>query len=137
MTFAIKPIRYEDLDQIYAHDDEQISKFTYKKRSWPQDMHGKNWAIDESMCTFLLWLPWTRDDTTNRYLFGTRDGVALLREERYCLFSFMYVSPVLVNRMNEVQSLIREAFKVAGEIFDGTTDENDPSAVPNAQFTSN
>lgn len=138
MAFVIKPLRHEDLDQIYpVGEEEQIGKIAYAKRDWPQDMHGHTWAIDEQTRTFLLQLPATREGLFWRYLFGFDGGVALLRKERYCLYSFMYVSPKLMTQIDEVKSLIREVFKMAGEFIDGTTDESDTAAVPNAQFTSN
>lgn len=136
MAFVIRPLRHEDLDRIYpAGEEEQIRKFTYAKRHWPQDMHRKHWAVDEATGAWLLLLPAGRDDHLWRYMFGLDDGVVILRNEGYCLYSFMYVSPPLAARTDEVKDLIREAFKVGGELLDGTTDVTSTSAVPNALFT--
>jgi hypothetical protein len=138
MAFVIKPLRHEDLDRIYpAGEEEQIKKFTYAKRHWPQDMHGHRWAIDEDTGAFLLRLPMSKDDVGMRYLFGCPTGRVLLRKEGYCLYSFLYVAPSLGTQMDDVKGQIRNAFRAAGEWIDGTTDEHDDRAVPNAQLTPN
>jgi hypothetical protein len=135
MVFAIKPIRHEDLDRIYPEgEDDLISKFIYAKREWPQDMHHARWIVDDQANVFLLWLPLTREDSGMRYLFGTPGGVALIRKERYCLYSFIYISQGLISRTEEVKAMIRDIFKMAGEFIDGKADVDDTFSVPNAQF---
>ena len=136
MDYEIKRVKHEDLDRIYPDgEDEAISKFTHAKRHWPQDMHHISWAINEQSGVFLMALPMMRVDVANRYIFGMPGGVALIRQEKYCLYSLLYVSPGLQRRVDEVKDRIREIFKMAGEAIDGTTDENSSFAVPNAQFT--
>ena len=61
-------------------------------------------------------------------------GVALIRQESYSTYSFLYVSPSFAARMDEVKERIREIFRMAGEAIDGTTDEKSSFSVPNAQF---
>lgn len=73
-----------------------------------------------------------RLDSANRYLLGMPGGVAILRKEAYCLFAVLCLSPGLRDRMDEVQSHVRDVFRSAGEFIDGTTDENDEFAVQNA-----
>jgi hypothetical protein len=135
MTYEIKRVKHEDLDRIYPEgEDDAISKFTHAKRHWPQDMHQMPWAVDEQLGVFLLKLPIMRDDTSRRYLFGMSGGVALIRQESYSTYSFLYVSPSLTSRIEEVKSRIREILRMAGEAIDGTTDEKSSFSVPNAKF---
>ena len=135
MSYVIKNLKHEDLDRIYPPaEDEAISMFTHAKRQWPQDMHGLPWAIDEGTDTFLVLLPRLRIDVARRYLFGMPGGVVLIRFEKYCLYSFLYVSPGLQGQLDEVKRRIRDIFKMAGTNIDGTTHENSTFAVPNAQF---
>ncbi len=135
MAYVIKNLKPEDLDQIYPPaEDEAISMFTYAKRQWPQDMHGLPWAIDEGTGTFLLRLPRLRIDVARRYMFGMPGGVAMIRFEKYCLYSFLYISPSLQSHLGDVTVRIRDTFKMAGEEIDGTSDKNSTFAVPNAQF---
>jgi len=135
MSYEIKPLKYEDLDRIYPEaEKDAIGRITVEKRHWPQDMYRAPWAIDEQTGVFLAWIPSVRLDAACRYLFGMPGGVAILRMEAYCLFAVLYLSPGLRNRMNEVQANVRDVFRSAGEFIDGTVDENDPFAVPNAQL---
>lgn len=135
MTYVIKPVRHEDLDQLYPVGEEKaIGLHTLHKNAWPQDMHNHKWARDDQTGIFLMGLPMERLDANFRYLFGMPGGVALIRQEGHCLYSFLYVSPGLSGRMEEVKAHIREIFKLVGWFIDGTTDESDVFAVPNAQF---
>ena len=137
MTYEIKKLKYEDLDRIYPEaEKEAIGRITTEKRFWPRDMYGGSWAIDEQTGVFLAYIPSVRLDAANRYVFGMPGGVALLRKEAYCLFSALYLSPGLSDRMAEVQANVRDIFRAAGELIDGRTDENDEFAVPNAQIKS-
>ncbi len=135
MPYEIKPLRYEDLDRIYPEaEKDAIGRTTVEKRNWPQDMFRAPWAVDERSGVFLAWIPSVRLDPASRYLFGMPGGVAILRMEAYCLFSVLYLSPGLRHRVDEVQANVRDVFKAAGMLLDGTTDENDELAVPNAQL---
>jgi hypothetical protein len=135
MAFELKKLKYEDLDRIYPEaEKEAIGRITTEKRYWPKDMYQAPWAIDEKTGVFLAWIPGVRLDAAERYLFGMPGGVALLRMEAYCLFSILYLSPGLRDHMDEVQANVRDVFRAAGEFIDGTTDENDCFAVPNAQI---
>lgn len=135
MTYQIKPLKYEDLDRIYLEaEKDEIGRITVEKRHWPQDMFRAPWAVDEQTGVFLSWIPSVRLDAANRYLFGMPGGVAILRMEAYCLFAVLYLSPGLRDRMDEVRANVRDVFRAAGMFIDGTTDENDAFAVPNAQI---
>lgn len=135
MEFVIKPVKQEDLDRIYPEaEDAQIGKFTHRKREWPESMHHANWAVDERSGAFLLELPLSREDGSMKYLFGLDGGVAIIRNESYCLFSFLYVSDSLLDRMDHVKDLVREAFRVSGLMMDGKSADKGPDAVPFAQF---
>lgn len=136
MTYEIKRLTYADLDRIYPETEkEEIGRITVEKHHWPQDMFCAPWAIDEETGVFLAWIPSVRLDPANRYLIGMPGGVAILRTEGYCLYSILYLSPDLRNRMDEVRTNIRDVFSAAGEFIDGTTDAKDAFAVPNAQIT--
>nr|WP_316640418.1 hypothetical protein [uncultured Roseateles sp.] len=135
MSYEIKPLKYEDLDRVYPEEEKDaIGRITKDRQNWMQCMHGSNWAVDEQTGVFLTHLPGVRLDAAYRYLFGMPGGVALIRNEGYCLYSFLYVSPSLLDRMEEVKNRIREIFKMAGVEIDGVTDEESVFAVPNAQF---
>jgi hypothetical protein len=135
MSYEIKPLRYEDLDRIYPEaEKDAIGRITNEKRHWPQDMYGGAWAVDEQTGVFLAYIPCVRLDPARRYLFGIPGGVAILRMEAYCLFAVLYLSPGLRDRMDEVQTHVRDVFRAVGEFIDGTTDENDAFAVPNARI---
>lgn len=135
MTYEIKKLQYQDLDRIYPEAEKDgIGRFTTEKRHWPQDMYGGAWAVDEQTGVFLAYIPCERLDAARRYLFGMPGGVAILRMQAYCLFTVLYLSPSLRDRWDEVQANVRDVFKAAGEFIDGTTDENDAFAVPNAQI---
>lgn len=135
MTYEIKKLQYQDLDRIYPEaEKEALGRIIVEKRHWPQDMFRAPWAVDERSGVFLAWIPSERLDAANRYLFGMPGGVAILRMQAYCLFTVLYLSPSLRDRWDEVQANVRDVFKAAGEFIDGTTDENDAFAVPNAQI---
>lgn len=136
MAFVIKKIQQEDLDRLYPDSEaDKIKRFTYPKDKYPAVRGGWTWAIDDEQNVFLTQLPIkSRDDYIWKYLFGCDGGIAVIKKERYCLFSFLYLSPSLIHRIDEVKILIRDAFKSAGELIDGTTDENNDLAVPHAEF---
>ena len=132
MNYEIKPFKQEDLDRIYPEvESEAISRITEKKKNWMQYVQGSNWIVNG---VFLTHLPGVRLDAAYRYLFGMPGGVALIRNEGYCLYSFLYVSPGLLGRIEEVKEKIREIFKIAGVEINGVTDQESIFAVPNAQF---
>lgn len=134
MTYEIKRLQYQDLDRIYPEAEKQaIGRITTDRAHWMGAMQGSPWAIDEQSGVFLSHLPGVRLDAAYRYLFGMPGGVAILRMQAYCLFTILYLSPGLRDRMDEVQANVRDVFKAAGMLIDGTTDENDELAVPNAQ----
>lgn len=135
MTYEIKRIHHQDLDRIYPEAEKQaIGRVTTDKAHWMGVMQGSPWAIDEQSGVFLTHLPGVRLDAAYRYLFGMPGGVAILRMEAYCLFAVLYISPSLRHRIDEVQANVRDVFKAAGMLINGTTDENDEFAVPNAQL---
>lgn len=135
MNFVIKPVRHEDLERIYPEtEDVHIGRFTHRKRDWPENMHHANWAVDEGSGAFLLELPLSREDSGMKYLFGLDGGLAIIRNESYCLFSFLYISDSLSSRMDDVKDLIREAFRVSGLMMNGRSVDKGPDAVPCAQF---
>lgn len=135
MTYEIKRLQYQDLDRIYPElEMHAIGCITTDRAHWMDVMQGSPWAIDEQSGVFLSHLPGVRLDAAYRYLFGMPGGVAILRMEAYCLFAVLYLSPGLRNRMLEVQANVRDVFRAVGMLIDGTTDENDELAVPNAQL---
>jgi hypothetical protein len=135
MNFEIKPVRHEDLDRIYPEsEDAQIGKLTYRMRDWPQDMHRMRWAIDEGGGAFLLRLPLTKEDSSQKYLFRIDGGVVVLGNVGYCKFSYLYVSDRLMDRLDEVSKSIREAFRVSGMMIEKESAETGLDAVSYAEF---
>lgn len=140
MTFVIKPIQTEDIGRIYPGSEaEKIYGFTFAKdyKDYLRFVERREvWAVDDDRNAFLLMLPLTREDSSYRYLFGCGDGVAVLKMESYCLFSFLYISSSLLPRLEEAKTLIREAFAVGGYLIDQEMAKTAVFAVPDAQFTS-
>ncbi|MDB5801461.1 MAG: hypothetical protein JWL63_2400, partial [Rhodocyclales bacterium] len=53
MTFVIRRIEQGDLDRIYPDSEaDQISKFTYAKRTFPAVERGMNWAVNDKSNAF-------------------------------------------------------------------------------------
>jgi hypothetical protein len=135
MTYEIRQVKYEDLDRIYPQEeDSSIGRVTYAKREWPQDMHHLSWAVDDANGIFLLSLPMVRLDAAKRYMFGMPGGIAVVRNEGYCLFRFLYVSPGLMGRIDDVKTHIREIFKISGLLIGDSINTDSMFAVPDAQF---
>lgn len=65
-----------------------------------------------------------------RYLFAFRQGAMRLLKRGYCRFSVEYASTPMDGLEGEIETLIKDAFRVGGELIDGTTDPNDEMAVP-------
>ena len=135
MNFEIKSLRHEDLDRIYPEsEDTQIGKLTYRMRDWPRDMHRMRWAVDERAGAFLLRLPLTKEDSSQKYLFGIDGGVVVLGNVGYCKFSYLYVSDRLTGRLDEVSKSIREAFRASGLMIEKESADAGLDAVPYAEF---
>lgn len=134
MAFVLQPMRHADLDRIYPDHmaQEAYQAAQHMKETWPQDMHGKNWALDLERNAFLLQLPLDRERGYMNYLFGMPEGYVRLQKTTYSQFKVQYVSPALLPQANEVKEMIAEAFRISGEWMSGATDPNDDMAVPNA-----
>jgi hypothetical protein len=92
MTYEIKKLKYEDLNRIYPEaEKEAIGRITVDRDHWMEAMQDSPWIVDEQAGVFLSFLPGVRLDAAWRYLFGMPGGVALIRAEGYCLYSFLYV----------------------------------------------
>lgn len=138
MGFVVKNLTEQDFDFIYSLlEKENIAGLTRGRWEWTAPEIGRErWAVDRDSGAFLWGFPLHRDSAHFRYLFGMEGGAVIIKSEGYCLFSVEYVSENLKNRSADFMKLTRDAFKVSGKFIDGTSDEKDISAVPDARFTS-
>ena len=136
MPFVIKPIQPEDLDTIYPDSEaENIARFTHPKKFYRPFELGERWAVDKERGAFLTTLlQASRDNEMWRYIFGYKNAIALIKMEGNGEFSYMYVSPLLIQIRIEVEAVIREAFQISGLLIDEESVRDNLLCVPNAQF---
>jgi len=136
MAFVIKPVARDVFDSFWTPDvKRRIRKFVRSGDDPPQALEHQTWAIDEGVKACLLPVCLAgRPDSAWSYAFVMNGEFAVVRQESYCVYSFVGISPGLKDRLDGVKRLIAEALRVGGEFLDGTTGADDLFAVPDAQF---
>lgn len=136
MPYEFRVLQFGDIDFVYsAAETNELGHLMYRKHGWPKDMHHTRWAVDRERRRFLVLLPWTRDDSTMRYLFGQDGAPVIISNVAYGQFAILHLSPALKHRVDEVMQSMREALREGGLWLDGNLIGNELFAVPDAQFT--
>lgn len=137
MAFVIKPIARDVFDSFWTPDVKRdIRKFAQSRHDASRELHHQTWAIDEGVKACLLPVSLAgKPDAAWCYAFVMKGEFAVVRQESYCVYSFVGISPGLRNKLDAVKRLIAEALRVGGEFLDGRAGDDGLFAVPDAQFT--
>lgn len=133
MAFLIEGlIRREVLDRAFPENFSVFHYTDYDEARLVELIH--HWAYDEARDAFLISTGYSRHLAGFRYVFGWRGGVAILKMEGYCLFSFVYVSEALLPCLEDAKMLIAEALRIGGIYLQGNEESSEVNRVPHADF---
>jgi hypothetical protein len=136
MAFVIQPVARDVFDSFWTPGlKREISKFVHAVDGSAQEFQHQTWAIDEGTKACLL--PVSLADKLDAawcYAFVMNGEFAVVRQEGYCVYSFVSISPGLKDRIDGVKRLIAEALRVGGEFLDGKSGDDGLFAVPDALF---
>lgn len=137
MAFAISPIVRKTFNAHWTPDvAQQLNQFVRPKLcEGKSPSHQPTWAIDEGAKASLIPISLAGHRSAAWcYAFVMNGEFAVIRQETYCVYSFVCISPGLVCRLDEVKRLIAEALRIGGDFLDGKTGVDDLFAVPDARF---
>jgi hypothetical protein len=136
MAFVIKPIARDVFDSFWTPDVKRdIRKFVHSRNDTSRELQHQTWAMDEGVKACLLPVSLAgKPDAAWCYAFVMKGEFAVVRQESYCVYSFVGISPGLRNKVDAVKRLIAEALRVGGEFLDGRAGDDGLFAVPDAQF---
>lgn len=136
MAFVIRPLARGIFE---SHWTPEVKRMLHRF-IWPEDEQLRRrcyptWAVDDSAQASLVPVCIAgRRSAAWCYAFVMRGEFAIIRQENFCLYSFIGMSPGLAGRLQEVTPLIAEALRVGGEFLDGKTGVHDVFSVPRALF---
>ncbi|WP_411883959.1 hypothetical protein [Polaromonas sp. YR568] len=136
MAFVIKPIVRKTFDAHWTPAVmRQLKHFTHPETARFRGLGHPTWALDEHANASLV--PVCLARTVNPawcYAFVMNGKLALIRHESFCVYSFVWISPGLIGKLDLVKDMIAEALRIGGEFLDGKTGVDDVFSVPDAQF---
>lgn len=136
MAFVIRPFAPSVFESHWTPEVQRmLHRFicpeddALRRRCYP------TWAVDEGARASLLPVCVAGQlSAAWCYAFVMRGEFAIIRQENFCLYSFVGLSPGLARRLDEVTPLIAEALRIGGEFLDGKTGVHDVFSVPRALF---
>ncbi len=136
MAFEIKNIDPVLFAEIFTPTVmKELNRRIHIPRNWIADIDRRRWAIDEEKRACVIWVHMAdRMNSQQSYSLVWNDQVMLISQLQYCRYDIVYASAGLQEGMADAKDLMREALRVGGEHLDGTTDPNDSSAIPHAEF---
>lgn len=136
MAFVIQALARQTFEAHWTPDVKRmLHRFIYPEDDHTRERCYATWAVDENASASLLPVCIAAQHSAAWcYAFVMQGEFAIIRQENFCLYSFVSVSPGLARRLDDVTPLIAEALRIGGEFLDGKTGVHDVFSVPRAQF---
>ncbi|WP_411884667.1 hypothetical protein [Polaromonas sp. YR568] len=136
MAFVIRPVARTTFDAHWTPEVRRmLHRFICPEDDRLRERCYPTWAIDDAAKASLIPVCVARQHSAAWcYAFVMRGEFAIIRQENFCLYSFVGMSPGLAGRLHDIQPLIAEALRIGGEFLDGKTGVLDVFSVPRALF---
>ena len=136
MAFVIQAVARDVFDFFWTPDvKRKLRSFVHPPDAASLVLQQQTWAVDEGVKACLLPVSLLgQAQAAWCYAFVMNGEFAVVQHESYCVYSFVGISPDLVEKLDGVKRLIAEALRVGGEFLDGKAGANGLFAVPDAQF---
>jgi len=136
MAFVIQAVARDVFDFFWTPDvKRKLRSFVHPPDAASLVLQQQTWAVDEGVKACLLPVSLLgQAQAAWCYAFVMNGEFAVVQHESYCVYSFVGISPDLVEKLDGVKRLIAEALRVGGEFLDGKAGADGLFAVPDAQF---
>ncbi|WP_411880882.1 hypothetical protein [Polaromonas sp. YR568] len=136
MAFVIRPLARPNFESHWTPEVRRmLHRFIYPEDERLRERCYATWAVDDGAQASLVPVCIAEQRSAAWcYAFVMRGEFAIIRQENFCLYSFVAISPGLARRRHDIQPLIAEALRIGGEFLDGKTGVHDVFSVPRALF---
>lgn len=136
MAFVIQALARETFEAHWTPDVKRmLHRFICPEDHDTRERCYATWAVDEGAKASLMPVCLAAQHSAAWcYAFVMQGEFAIIRQENFCLYSFVGMSPGLARRLDEAMPLMAEALRIGGEFLDGKTGVLDVFSVPRALF---